>query len=296
MTKMFDRFLKNPEDVSCGCDDGCCGSKAAAPADDPAAAPPSPLTPADHRWITGTVETPAGMIPVVSTRLNRADRRGTILARLTINRMSYTVRPGLYAFGAPDPGSPVFVTGNYKMSFDFLRRALDGRSGWILVLDTRGINVWCAAGKGTFGTDELVHRIEATGLHQVVSHRTLILPQLGAPGVAAHEVARRTKFRVVYGPVRAEDLGAFLEAGSKASPEMRLLPLPVQGPHHPDAGRDRHGGYQQSLPGRPGAMGGGTGGSEGPLLQPARRPGRRFHRSRRRPRPPALDPGAPLLA
>ncbi len=222
MTKMFDRFLKNPEDVSCGCDDGCCGSKAAAPADDPAAAPPSPLTPADHRWITGTVETPAGMIPVVSTRLNSADRRGTILARLTINRMSYAVRPGLYAFGAPDPGSPVFVTGNYKMSFDFLRRALDGRSGWILVLDTRGINVWCAAGKGTFGTDELVHRIETTGLHQVVSHRTLILPQLGAPGVAAHEVTRRTKFRVVYGPVRAEDLGAFLEAGSKASPEMRL--------------------------------------------------------------------------
>jgi hypothetical protein len=222
MTKMFDRFLKDSSGVSCGCDDGgCCGSGPAKPGKDAAEAPLSPLTPADHRWIIGTVETPAGAIPVVSTKLGRADRRGTILAHLSINRNDYSVRPGLFAVGKPDPGSPVFVTGNYKMSFDHLRRALDGRSGWILVLDTRGINVWCAAGKGTFGTEEIINRVEAASLARVVSHRTLILPQLGAPGVAAHEVAKRTKFRVVYGPIRAEDLAAFLDAGSKATPEMR---------------------------------------------------------------------------
>jgi hypothetical protein len=222
MTKMFDRFLKDPGEVSCGCDDGgCCGAGPAKPDRDAAAAPLSPLTPADHRWIIGSVETPAGIIPVVATKLSRADRRGAILARLSINRMGYSIRPGLFAVGKPAPWSPVFVTANYKLSFDHLRRALDGRDGWILVLDTRGINVWCAAGKGTFGTEELIGRLETTGLARVVSHRTLILPQLGAPGVAAHEVAKRKKFRVVYGPIRAEDLGAFLEAGSKATPEMR---------------------------------------------------------------------------
>jgi hypothetical protein len=215
MTKMFDRFLKNPEEVSIGPD-------AAPSAAESKAVPPPPLSPADHRWITGVIETAAGSVPIVSTRLDRSDRLGTILARLSINRMSYSVRPGLYAVGRPEPTSAVFVTGNYKMSFDRLRRALAGRDGWILILDTLGINVWCAAGKGTFGTDELVRRIEAARLPQVVSHRTLILPQLGAPGVAAHEVTRRTKFRVVYGPIRAEDLAAFLDAGSKATPEMRL--------------------------------------------------------------------------
>lgn len=212
MAKMFDRFLRNPEDVSIGGD--------AEPG--PASAPTPPLSPADHPWITGVIETAAGPVPVVSTRLGRSDRLGTILARLSIGRMSYSVRPGLYAVGKPDPGSPVFVTANYKMSFDRLRRALAGRGGWVLVLDTLGINVWCAAGKGTFGTDEIVRRVEAAGLPLIVSHRSLILPQLGAPGVAAHEVARRTKFRVVYGPVRAEDLPAFLDAGSKATPAMRL--------------------------------------------------------------------------
>jgi len=94
--------------------------------------------------------------------------------------------------------------------------------GYILVLDTKGINVWCAAGKGTFGTDELVHRIEVTGLKEIVSHRALILPQLGAAGVAAHEVKRRSGFRVEYGPIRGADLPKYLET-HEATPEMRQV-------------------------------------------------------------------------
>lgn len=130
--------------------------------------------------------------------------------------------PGLYALGNPTPESPVFVTANYRLSFDALRSALRGIDGYILVLDTGGINVWCAAGKGTFGTDELVQRIEATGLPQVVRHRTLILPQLGATGVAAHEVKKRSGFRVEYGPVRAADLPEYLKT-HQATPEMRRV-------------------------------------------------------------------------
>jgi acetyl-CoA decarbonylase/synthase complex subunit gamma len=136
--------------------------------------------------------------------------------------MHYTVDPGLYALGNPGDQAPVLVTANYKMSFDRLRESVRSLDSWILVLDTRGINVWCAAGKGTFGTEELISRIESTRLEQVVSHRDLILPQLSGPGVAAHEVRKRSGFRVTYGPVRASDLPAFIAAGLKATPEMRL--------------------------------------------------------------------------
>ena len=136
--------------------------------------------------------------------------------------MHYIVEPGLYALGRPDDQSPVFVTANYKMSFDRLREALPGRDAWILVLDTKGINVWCAAGKGTFGTMELVSRIESSGLKQIVSHRELILPQLSGPGVAAHLVKKLSGFKVTYGPIRAGDLLVFLNTGLKATPEMRL--------------------------------------------------------------------------
>jgi acetyl-CoA decarbonylase/synthase complex subunit gamma len=137
--------------------------------------------------------------------------------------MRYRVKPGLYAVGRPDAESPVFVSANYKMSFDRLRSQLGGREGWILVLDTRGINVWCAAGKGTFGTAEIVNRLRAVQLAKIVRHRRLIVPQLGAPGVNSHEVVRQTGFRVVFGPVRSSDLPQFLDSGMKATPEMRRV-------------------------------------------------------------------------
>jgi len=158
-----------------------------------------------------------------SSQLSRADRLGGFKVRWAMGRMKYTLEPGLYAIGNPGGEAPVFVTANYKLSFDTLRKELGGLDGWILALDTKGINVWCAAGKGTFGTDELVRRIELTELNKVVSHRKLIVPQLGAVGVAAHDVKKRSGFSVVYGPVRAKDIKAFLEAGMTASEQMRQV-------------------------------------------------------------------------
>jgi acetyl-CoA decarbonylase/synthase complex subunit gamma len=173
-------------------------------------------------FVVGSVTTPLGIVPQVTSRLHAQDYWGTVKARFGVGRMEYAVDPGLYALGNPDSSSPVFVSANYKMSFDELRRSLPGRDAWILVLDTDGINVWCAAGKGTFGTDELVRRIDATGLEKIVRHRKLILPQLAGPGVAAHQVKQRSGFSVQYGPIRAQDLPAYLESGLKATPGMRL--------------------------------------------------------------------------
>ncbi len=174
-------------------------------------------------WIERRVETAAGAVPAVRTKLSRQDILGKVKVRLGIGRMNYKMKPGLYAVGNPASESPVLVSANYKLSFDTLRRELGGLDAWILVLDTKGINVWCAAGKGTFGTEELVRRVEENGLARIVRHRTLVLPQLGAPGVAAHEVTRRTHFKVIYGPVRAADIEDFISAGMKATPGMRRV-------------------------------------------------------------------------
>ena len=156
-------------------------------------------------------------------KLSFKDHWGACKARCGINRMNYKVDPGLYSVGDPDGGSPVLVTANYKMTFDAVRKELAGISVWILVLDTKGINVWCAAGKGTFGTEELIKRIGITDLAQVAEHRSVILPQLGAVGVSAHEVQRRTGFKVIYGPVRASDIPEFLRNGMNADREMRTV-------------------------------------------------------------------------
>jgi acetyl-CoA decarbonylase/synthase complex subunit gamma len=174
-------------------------------------------------WFKGWKETPVGKVATISTHMGLKDKLGGCRVRWGIRRMHYTVPAVLYAVGEPDSDSPVLVTANYKLSFDLLRRELSGRNLWLLVLETFGINVWCAAGKRTFGTSELVNRIHKVHLEKVVNHRTIILPQLGAPGVAAHEVKKATGFRVRYGPVRAADLPQYLDNGQKAKEETRRI-------------------------------------------------------------------------
>ena len=159
----------------------------------------------------------------LSASLTIKDRIGSWKARWGIGRMDHFVDPGLYSVGSPGERSPVLVTANYKMTVDRVRKNLAGRDLWILVLDTEGINVWCAAGKGTFGTDELVSRIDKTGLREKVDHRELILPQLSATGVSAHQVRKKSGFKVVYGPVRAEDIPYFLDNAMTAKPSMRKV-------------------------------------------------------------------------
>ena len=157
----------------------------------------------------------------VATTAGWPDRLGTAGARLGVIRRRYRVAPGLYAVGSPGPDSPVLVTANYKLSFDSLRFSVSGIDAWLLVADTRGINVWCAAGKGTFSAGEVSDLVRRSRLAEVVSHRRLVLPQLAAPGVTAREVTRDCGFSVRFGPVRATDLPAWLERDGQGDEAMR---------------------------------------------------------------------------
>jgi len=197
----------------------CCGAPAVPPAD-------VPYGPA--AYVTGTVETPVGAVRQVSRDIVRSDRVGAWLVRWGFGRDDYRVKPGVYALGTPDAAAPVLVTANYKLTFDQLRSSLNGLDAWLLVLDTHGINVWCAAGKGTFCADEVARVVHETQLAEIVRHRRLVLPQLSAPGVAAHRVKDACGFRVIFGPVRAADLPAFLAANMKADAEMRSVTFGVR--------------------------------------------------------------------
>lgn len=213
----MEKSKKAQPEITCDCR-GCCGSSSREESADSKQKYIS-----EKGWVLGKVETQVEPVPVVATKLDWKDKLAAISVRLGFKRMSFSLRPGLYAVGQPDRNSYIFVSANYKLSFDCLRKNLEGLNAWILVLDTAGINVWCAAGKGTFGTEELIKRVRTTKLFLLSPRGTLILPQLGAPGVAAHEVARRTGFKVVYGPVRAADIKHFLQNDLIASEEMRQV-------------------------------------------------------------------------
>lgn len=161
--------------------------------------------------------------PRIDSHWSKKDIRGALRVRLSMGRNSYRVDPGLYKMGNPGKDSEVFVTANYKLSFDVLRKNLKGMNAWVLVLQTYGINVWCAAGKGTFGTDELVRQIKDCRLDLYVAHKRVIVPQLGAPGISGHKVKEATGFTVKFGPVRAEDIKDYVAGGLKKDHAMRSV-------------------------------------------------------------------------
>jgi len=179
-------------------------------------------------FVVSSKITVAGFIPVITTKLTCKDIWGHVKCRASKFRDDYKVNPGLYAVGDPGKDSDVFVSANYKLSFDVLRKNLSDLNCWILVIDTNGINVWCAAGKGTFGTEELISRIQSTKLDKVIDHKKIIVPQLGAPGVAAHEVTKATGIKVIYGPVRAEDIKSYIDNKYIATKEMRTVKFPMK--------------------------------------------------------------------
>jgi len=125
--------------------------------------------------------------------------------------------------GSPGPQSPVLVTANYKLSFDALRRRLGRVDAWLLIVDTRGINVWCAAGKSTFSANEICACVRRFRIGELVSHRQLILPQLAAPGVAALAVRNGCGFSALFGPVRAADVEAYLANNQRCDEAMRTV-------------------------------------------------------------------------
>lgn len=173
--------------------------------------------------LSGQIETTIGPVNILTTELKSIDKIHNIGVRLGIGRNDYKVPSGIYAIGSPNEESPVLVTANYKLTVDKLRKEIHGLNLWLLIVDTKGVNVWCAAGKGTFSTEEIIYRIQKFKLKRLVTHNQIILPQLGAPGVSGHQIAKYTGFKVIYGPVYAKDIKEFLINNCKATEEMRRI-------------------------------------------------------------------------
>lgn len=139
------------------------------------------------------------------------------------------VKPGLYAVGQPDENSPVLVTGNFDLTVRRLVQAIDGRVDvWVLVADSAGINVWCAAGGGYFTAEKVIAAVKSSHLDQVVRHHALILPQLCANGVDGWRVRKESGWGVHWGPAKAVDIPAYLADKRKKSDAMRWVRFPFR--------------------------------------------------------------------
>jgi ferredoxin len=128
---------------------------------------------------------------------------------------------GLFPVGKPDESSPVIVTGNFSLTVGRVRRALRGQNLWLLIANSDGINVWCAADGGIFTHNRVIDAIKVSGLSDRLKHRQIILPALSASGIDLEGIREETGFRPRFGPVYARDIPAYLEGRKKKTDAMR---------------------------------------------------------------------------
>jgi ubiquinone/menaquinone biosynthesis C-methylase UbiE len=129
------------------------------------------------------------------------------------------VTPGVYRLGRPGPASPVLLTGNFLASVEAVRKGMASEDAYLVVEDTNGWNVWCAADAGIFDGEKAAALLELHGLADLVAHRRIVIPRLG--GRVRSRLAALSGWEVLVGPIEARDLPRFLDAGP--SPAMRSL-------------------------------------------------------------------------
>ncbi len=139
-----------------------------------------------------------------------------------------SAKPGLYAIGQPDASAPVLVTGNYDLTVRRLVRDTKGLDAYLLVVNSAGINVWCASGGGYFTADKIIAAMRASRLEEIVDHRQLILPQLCATGVDGDRIQSQAGWNVRWGPVYSKDIPAYLAAGQQKDDGIRWVHFPLK--------------------------------------------------------------------
>ncbi|AKI98321.1 copper oxidase [Kosmotoga pacifica] len=133
----------------------------------------------------------------------------------------FPCKTGLIKIGNPDRNSPVFATCNYHLTVERVKRSLKGMNAYLLVANSRGINVWCAATGGLFTNHDVISILKTSGVEELVDHRKVILPQLAATGIESRNIQKKTGWKVIWGPVYAKDIPTFMENKLKKTSEMR---------------------------------------------------------------------------
>ncbi len=145
----------------------------------------------------------------------------TNIIETCLRSFPFRCRTGLVEIGNPGPDSPVLLTCNFHLTVERVINALKGVDAYLLVANSRGVNVWCAATGGLLTHHDVISVLKTSGVADRVRQREIILPQLAATGVEGRIVEDKTGWTVIWGPVDAADLPVFLGNGFQKTTAMR---------------------------------------------------------------------------
>ena len=143
-------------------------------------------------------------------------------------RLALRWKKGLLSFNGADSDSPVLVTVDYYLTVHRVIDSIERQNlkCHLLIVDGKGINVWCGSRGGHVDTDAVLNAITECDLDSKVSHRTLILPQLIASAVSKI-VLQKNGWKSFFGPVYIDDVGEFIKNDYKKKPEQNLVKFPL---------------------------------------------------------------------
>jgi 2-oxoglutarate ferredoxin oxidoreductase subunit delta len=78
-----------------------------------------------------------------------------------------------------------------------------------------------------FNAHSVTSVVKTSRIAERVNHRTLILPQLSAPGIDVTRVERESGWRCKFGPVYAQDIPAYVAASFTKTDDMRRAKFPL---------------------------------------------------------------------
>jgi len=133
------------------------------------------------------------------------------------------IAPRLITIGSPGRSSPVLVTCNWRLTVKELLYRLRSEHLYLLVANSRGINVWCAAAGGHFTHHDVISIVKTSGIEERVDHRIVILPQLAATGIDVAYIKKKIGWKCDWGPVSARDIPEFLAHGREKTDPMRRV-------------------------------------------------------------------------
>ena len=139
----------------------------------------------------------------------------------------FPVEPTLLKIGNPRKHSPVLVTCNFNLTVKRVLKAVKNTDCYLLIAPSNGINVWCGACGDDFHTNSVLSIIKTSGIDDLVSHRTLILPQLSAPGIDPIIIKKKSGWNAKFGPVYAKDIQSYMEKEFNKSETQRIVRFPI---------------------------------------------------------------------
>ncbi|MFX1410471.1 MAG: HgcAB-like fusion protein [Promethearchaeota archaeon] len=140
---------------------------------------------------------------------------------------SFSIEPTLKKIGNPNQHSPVFITCNFNLTVKRVLKSIKDLDCYLLIAPSNGINVWCGACGGDFMTDSVISIIKTSKINELVSHRTLILPQLSAPGIDPVVIKEKVGWNARFGPVYAKDIQNYVKNNLIKTEKQRNVHFPV---------------------------------------------------------------------